>query len=428
MTHQRSIAIIGLGYVGLEIMAAFGQKHKILAFDVNEERVKELKNGYDKNEEVSSELLKSPNITYTTNPDDFAKADFFIVAVPTPINQIRHPDIYNLREATRLIGKYLKKGDIVVYESTVYPGATEEICVPVLEKTSGLVCGKDFSVGYSPERINPADKQHDIGSIIKIVSGFNPETLEVVADVYSSVIKAGVHRAPSMRVAEAAKVIENTQRDINIAFMNDIAILLHKLNMDTVEVINAMKTKWNYVHFQPGLVGGHCIGFNSYYLLHKADEVNYSSDIIMAGRRVNEYISKFIVSEAVKNLVHLDIPIKHSRVAILGLTYKENCSDLRDTKVIDVISELKSFGIKAMIHDPIANVEQAKRVYGIDLIGWNDLHDLDALILTVSHKEYLELSKEQIIKMLNPRGLFMDIKEIYSKEDFAGTNITFWRL
>jgi UDP-N-acetyl-D-galactosamine dehydrogenase len=420
--------VTGLGYVGLTTAIAFSHIDHVIALDSSQKRIDALKKGHDDNEEVSDEELKNPNLLFTTNPAELKIADFHIITVPTPLDNTNHPDFTMLKHATETVANQLKKDDIVVYESTVYPGATEEMCIPILEKTSGLVCGKDFTVGYSPERVNPADKEHVFDNIVKVVSGTDAKTLEIVSETYRSVVKAGVFPVSSIRIAEATKVIENTQRDINIAYMNDIAIMLHSFGMEMTEVIAAMKTKWNYVPFTPGLVGGHCIGNNSYYLMHKAEEVGYYSEIISAGRRVNDNIVKFIVDETIRQLIHKGFKVKGARVAVLGLTYKENCSDLRDTRVIDIIHELKTYDIEVIIHDPIAHYDIAFNEYGIKLASLDELKNIDAIIFTVVHKQYLNLDKHSILKMLNKNGLIMDIKEIFDSNEFYDTGITIWRL
>ncbi len=428
MPHQRKISVIGLGYVGLSTAVAFNHTQKVIAFDHNPTRIAELKKGHDSNNEVPDKELKSTKLYFTSNPKDLKKADFHIVTVPTPVNDTKHPDLSILFAVSEMLGKQLKKGDIVVYESTVYPGATEEKCIPILERTSKLTCGKDFSVGYSPERINPADKEHTFSTITKIVSATDEKTLGIVANVYKSAVKAGVHPVSTIRTAEVTKIIENTQRDVNISLMNEIAIMLHALGINTREVIEAMKTKWNYIPFQPGLVGGHCIGVNSYYLMHKAEEAGCHSDVIMAGRRVNENIAKFIADQTIKKLIHLGIPIKRARIAVLGLTYKENCSDLRDTGVTDIIKELKSYDTQVLVHDPIAESDDAKKEYGINLTPWKDLTDIDAVIIAVAHKQYVDLGKNKIKAMLKRHGLIMDIKGILDPKEFSDTGITIWTL
>lgn len=426
--HKRNIAVIGLGYVGLTTAVAFSQIGKVIAYDKNKLRINELKNGVDKNNEISSNFLNSENMNFTANPDELKKADFYIISVQTPTDKTNRPDFSILFDVTKMIANFLKKGDIVVFESSVYPGTTEEECIPLLEKGSGLVCNKDFSVGYSPERINPADKEHDFYHVIKIVSASNKTALNIISGMFKQVVKPGVYPVSKISIAEAAKIIENTQRDVNIALMNDIAIILHKLNIDTNEVINAMKTKWNCINFKPGLVGGHCIGINSYYLMYKAAEAGYYSELIASGRRVNEFISKFIVEEAIKLLTEIGTPIKHARVGILGLTYKENCKDVRDTRVIDIINELRSYQMEVIVHDPIADKESAKKEYGLELITWEELVDLDAIILTIRHKQYVDLDKNKLKRMVNNRGLIMDINAILDPKDFLNTGIILWRL
>lgn len=428
MSHKRNVSVTGLGYIGLTTAVAFGQHGKVIAYDKNPERIAELKRGYDRNYEVTEEEILSAKLHFTANIEDLKEADFHIVAVPTPLDNTKRPSFMILLDVSEKIGMYLKKGDIVVYESTVYPGATEERCVPVLERSSKLIYGVDFTVGYSPERINPADKQHTFFNIKKIVSGTDKATLDIIANTYKSVVKAGVHPVSCIRVAEAAKVIENTQRDVNIALMNDFAIMLHNLKIDTNEVIEAMKTKWNFISFQPGLVGGHCIGVNSYYLMYKSEEAGYYSHIIMAARHVNENIAKFVVIETIKHLIQMNVSVKRARIVILGLTYKENCSDVRDTSVINIIKELKSFDTQVLIHDPVADPNAAKYEFGLELESWDNLNDIDAVILAVAHKQYVELDKKVFIKKLNHRCLIMDIKSVLDPKDFEGTGIVLWRL
>ncbi len=430
MSQQRIISVMGLGYVGLTTAVAFAKIGKVIAYDVSPTRISELKNNHDSNHEVSDEDLLSTasNIFFTNSPTDLKKANLHIVTVPTPLDKNKHPDFSMLINASEAIGKQLKKGDIVVYESTVYPGATEEILIPILEKNSNLTYGKEFTAGFSPERINPSDKEHIFKNIIKIVSGTDNETLQIIAETYKAVVNAGVHYASSIRVAEACKIVENIQRDVNIALMNDIAILLHTLNIDTTDVMEGMKTKWNHLSFQPGLVGGHCIGVNSYYLMHKAQQVGYHSEMIAAGRHINEKIPKFIVDEAIKCLINQNVLIKGSRIAILGITYKENCPDTRDTRAIEIINALKSYGVDLFVNDPIADESQVKKDYGIDLVKWDDLNHLDAIIVAVSHLYYLTLKKDEFLKKLKRPGLMMDIKGIFKMDDFIDTGIQLWRL
>jgi UDP-N-acetyl-D-galactosamine dehydrogenase len=428
MPHQRKISVSGLGYVGLTIATAFGQTQKVIGFDKDSVRIAALQKGLDKNQEISPDQLKTASVHYTANPVDLKTADFHIIAVPTPIDKANRPDFSILLDVTTLIGQQLKKGDIVVYESTVYPGITEEKCIPLLEHTSKLVCGKDFSVGYSPERINPTDKEHTFANITKIVSATDNATLDIVADVYESVVKAGVHRVSTIRVAEASKIIENTQRDFNISFANEIALILHSIGMDTTEVFAAARTKWNFLPFQPGLVGGHCVGVNAFYLAYKAEEAGYHPELIQSARRVNDSMAKFLAENTIAKLKQLNISIKQSRIAVLGLTYKENCSDVHESKVLDVIKELASSGAQILVHDPIADPALVKKEYGIELKTWEDLSDLDAIILTLAHRQYVELDKKNLKKLLKADGLIMDIKNILNPKEFKDTRITLWKL
>jgi UDP-N-acetyl-D-galactosamine dehydrogenase len=425
---MRKIAIIGLGYVGLPLAVAFSEKFKVIAFDKKAARVNELKEGYDRNHEISKEQLANPHLHLTADPNDLDKANFFIVAVPTPVTKSKQPDLFPLVDASTIVGKHLKKGDIVVYESTVYPGATEEDCVPVLEKHSHLTCGVDFKVGYSPERINPSDDKHLLMNTIKIVSGQDAETLDIVAEVYGTVVKAGIYRAPSIKVAEAAKVIENTQRDINISLMNEIALIFHRIGIDTTEVLQAASTKWNFLPFKPGLVGGHCIGVDPYYLAHKAQLLGYQPDIILSGRRVNDNMGKFIAENTIKNLIRLGTSIKHCRVAILGVTFKENCVDIRNSRVFDVIEELLSYDVDVLVHDPVASKHIDSDGHQVNLVDWELIKDVDAIILCVSHQFYLDCDPKVLKEKLNFRGLIMDVKSILNPEDFKESGVMLWRL
>lgn len=425
---NRKISVIGLGYVGLPVAVAFGNSHPVIGFDVNKKRILELQANDDFTLEVTSEELECTDIIFTSDPKDLSKADFHIVAVPTPINSAKQPDLSPLISASKSIGAHLKSGDIVVYESTVYPGATEEDCVPVLEEYSGLKCGIDFFVGYSPERINPGDKTHVFTKITKIVSGQTPEILDIVADVYSSVVTAGVYKASSIKVAEAAKVIENTQRDLNIALMNELAIIFERMDIDTVDVLEAAGTKWNFLPFRPGLVGGHCIGVDPYYLTHKAKILGYHPEVISAGRRINDSMPTHIVEQTVKKMIQSGNPVKHARVGILGLTFKEDCPDLRNSKVGDVIKEFKSYGVELLVHDPLADTIEAKQYYDVSLCNWQDLVDLDAVILCVSHKEYKMLSVDDYKKMLNADAVLMDVKSSVDEHLFKQAGINLWRL
>ncbi|MHD0445120.1 nucleotide sugar dehydrogenase [Staphylococcus cohnii] len=423
---NRKIAVVGLGYVGLPVAVAFGKQQKIVGFDINKTRINELKNGYDRTNEVNDEDLKKSNIKFTNEPEELSKADFIIVAVPTPINKNNQPDLTPLIKASETVGKALTQDTIVVYESTVYPGATEEDCVPVLEKFSGLTNGSDFFVGYSPERINPGDKVHTFETITKVVSGQTPEVLEVVAEVYSMVVKAGVHKASSIKVAEAAKVIENTQRDVNIALMNEIAIIFDKVGIDTSEVLDASGTKWNFLNFKPGLVGGHCIGVDPYYLTHKAQELGHHPEVILAGRRINDNMSKYVASNIIKELLKKGIEVQGMTINLLGLTFKENCPDLRNTKVIDIVRELEDYGMNVIVNDVEADKETAKILYDIDLIDKNEMTKSDALIFAVSHNDYLE-NKNEYLNLLNDNGIIIDIKGLIKDNDLK-VNQTIWRL
>lgn len=423
---NRKIAVVGLGYVGLPVAVAFGKQQEVVGFDINETRINELKNGYDRTNEVTDNDLKESNIIFTNQPEELSKVDFIIVAVPTPINKNNQPDLTPLIKASETVGKAITKDTIVVYESTVYPGATEEDCVPVLEKFSGLTNGKDFFVGYSPERINPGDKVHTFETITKVVSGQTPEVLDVVAEVYSMVVKAGVHKASSIKVAEAAKVIENTQRDVNIALMNEIAIIFDKVGIDTTEVLEASGTKWNFLNFKPGLVGGHCIGVDPYYLTHKAQELGHHPEVILAGRRINDNMSKHVAANIIKELLKKGIEVQGMTINLLGLTFKENCPDLRNTKVIDIVRELEEYGMNVNVNDVEADKETAKKLYDIDLKDKNEMTKSDALIFAVSHNDYIE-NKNSYLELLNDNGVLIDIKGMIKETDLKQSQ-TIWRL
>ncbi|MGD6772256.1 nucleotide sugar dehydrogenase [Staphylococcus simulans] len=423
---ERNIAVVGLGYVGLPVAVAFGKKNSVIGFDINPKRIKELKENHDRTNEVTTEDLKESDVEFTDSIDTLSQADFIIVAVPTPINKHNQPDLTPLISASKTVGKALKKGTIVVFESTVYPGATEEECVPVLEENSGLKAGEDFFVGYSPERINPGDKEHTFETITKVVSGQTPEVLDIVADVYGSVVKAGVHKAPSIKVAEAAKVIENTQRDVNIALMNEFAVIFDKVGIDTNAVLAASGTKWNFLNFKPGLVGGHCIGVDPYYLTHKAQELGHHPEIILAGRRINDNMSKHVASNIIKELLKKGINVQNASINLLGLTFKENCPDLRNTKVIDIVRELEDYGLKINVNDVEADNETAKALYDIDLVSKENLPETDALIFAVPHRDYLE-NKSEYLDLLSDNGIVFDIKGII-QEDELKENQSIWRL
>ncbi|WP_107691391.1 nucleotide sugar dehydrogenase [Campylobacter concisus] len=405
------IAVVGLGYVGLPLAAAFSEKYEVVGFDVNAKRIEELKSGYDRTLELSNEQMKKAidnGMKFSLNLDDIRSCNFFIVTVPTPIDKNKRPDLTPVVKATESVAKVLKKGDIIVYESTVYPGVTEEICVPLLEK-SGLKFNKDFFCGYSPERINPGDKEHTVTKIKKITSGSTPEIADKVDEVYRSIITAGTHKAPTIKVAEAAKVIENTQRDINIAFINELAMLFEKLHINTIDVLEAAGTKWNFLNFRPGLVGGHCIGVDPYYLTHKAQEVGYHPEMILAGRRINDDMGRYVADQVIKLMIRKGVLINKARVLVLGMTFKENCPDIRNSRVIDVVDELKDFGCKVDVTDPWADSAEVKHEYGFDLVKEYNLDDYDCIVIAVAHNEF---------KRLNLKGyLVYDIKNIYPEAD-----------
>jgi UDP-N-acetyl-D-glucosamine/UDP-N-acetyl-D-galactosamine dehydrogenase len=425
---ERQIALVGLGYVGLPVAVAFGMKERVIGFDVNEHRIHTLKNGFDYTNEVESEELKASNIEFTSDADRLSEADFIIVAVPTPINEFKQPDLTPMLKASETIAKNMKKGTIVVYESTVYPGVTEDSCVPVLEKLSGMKCGEDFFVGYSPERINPGDKEHTFTKITKVVAGQNEETTEIIAGVYGSVVDAGVYRASSIKVAEAAKVIENTQRDLNIALMNELAVIFDKIGIDTDEVLKAAGTKWNFLPFSPGLVGGHCIGVDPYYLTHKAESMGYHPEVILAGRRINDDMGKFVATSLIKEMIKKNMPIQGSKVTILGLTFKENVPDLRNSKVIDVIKELNDFGVEVQVTDSEANPEEAFNEFGIELIPYNELLPADAVVFAVPHQTYINSSWNQFDDLLKyGKGIVVDIKSRLNPKE-CPKNITLKRI
>ena len=425
---DRKIAVIGLGYVGLPIALAIGEITKVVGFDINEKRIETLIKGIDYTGELTKEEMENNKVEYTSNPEKLKGCDFIIVAVPTPINEAKQPELTPLVKASETVGKYMPKGTIVVYESTVYPGATEEVCVPILEKFSGLKCGKDFFVGYSPERINPGDKEHTFRKIVKVVSGQDERTLDIISKVYEEVVEAGVFRASSIKVAEAAKVIENTQRDLNIALMNELAMIFDRLGIDTTEVLKAAGTKWNFLPFNPGLVGGHCIGVDPYYLTFKAESIGYHPQVILAGRRINDNMGKFIAASLVKQMIKKSIPVQGAVVTILGITFKENVSDLRNTKIIDILNELKEYDINVQITDPLANPEEAKHEHNVDLIPLNRLQPSDAIVFAVPHQEYVQMNWELIFKLLkNQSGVVVDIKSVLDREE-CPENITLWRL
>jgi UDP-N-acetyl-D-galactosamine dehydrogenase len=424
-----TVAVVGLGYVGLPLAVEFGKIHETIGFDLSAEKVRSYQNFVDPTGEVSSEALRAATkLKATTDPAALAAADYIIVAVPTPIDNAHLPDFSPLVSASRTVGQNMKKGAIVIYESTVYPGATEEVCIPVLEQHSGMKWKKDFHIGYSPERINPGDKEHTLTRIVKVVSGDDTATLDAVANLYSSVIKAGVHRASSIAVAEAAKVIENTQRDLNIALMNELALIFNKLGIDTLEVLQAAGTKWNFLPFRPGLVGGHCIGVDPYYLTYKAEMIGYHPEVILAGRRINDNMGKFIAEQTVKKMIASGSSIKGAKVNVLGLTFKENVPDLRNSRVIDVIAELRSYGIEVFVHDPVPLKEEAHHEYGIELVSWDDLPIADAMVAAVAHSEFLKLGPDRLAKKVRAKGCFIDVKSAFDQNTLSATGLSVWRL
>ena len=427
--QARSIAVVGLGYVGLPIAVAFGKIGPVIGFDINKKKIEELQKGIDRTGEVSKEDLGLAQVRYTSEPADLKSANFIIVAVPTPINDALQPDLTALQKASELIGRNLSSGAIVVYESTVYPGATEEICLPILEKVSGMKGGVDFKLGYSPERINPGDKEHTLAKIIKVVSAQDQDALDIVADTYALVVTAGIHRASGIKVAEAAKVIENTQRDLNIALMNELSLIFHRLGIDTKSVLEAAGTKWNFLRFSPGLVGGHCIGVDPYYLTSKAESVGYHPEVILAGRRINNGMGKFVAEQTMKLLSQLSRPANELRVGVLGLTFKENVPDLRNSKVPDIIRELHEYGVQVLVYDPIAEEEEAMAEYGIHLVEWDQLKDLDGLIVAVAHKRFSDLSLKELLRPLRSRnqGVLIDVKSIFDPVQIP-PSLKYWRL
>jgi UDP-N-acetyl-D-glucosamine/UDP-N-acetyl-D-galactosamine dehydrogenase len=424
-----TVAVVGLGYVGLPVAVAFGRKRRTIGFDLSRKRIEALRNALDATGEVTAaELVEAQHFTPTDAPAELACADFIIVAVPTPVNAVRQPDLGPLESASEIVGRNMKPGAIVVYESTVYPGATEEVCVPILEKSSGMRWGQDFHVGYSPERINPGDRKHRFTDILKVVSGDDADTLEKVADLYASVVKAGVYRAPSIKVAEAAKAIENAQRDINIAFVNELAIIFDRMGIDTMEVLNAAATKWNFLPFRPGLVGGHCIGVDPYYLTHKAQLLGYHPEVILAGRRINDNMGAHVARKTVQQMIAAGRHIKGARVNVLGLTFKEDCPDIRNSKVADILRELSEYGVKACVHDPLASREEALQEYDVRLCAWDELPAADALIVAVAHRQYLQLHTEELATKVVRSGCVIDVKSALEVEALRRRGLSVWRL
>jgi|TARA_B100000787_G_scaffold77623_1_gene57051 UDP-N-acetyl-D-galactosamine dehydrogenase len=427
---KNKIAIIGLGYVGLPLAVEFGKKYPTTGFDINGPRIAALISGHDSTLEVDeAELKQATQLNYTTDIEQLKSCNIYIVTVPTPIDSHKRPDLTPLEKASETVGKVLSKGDIVIYESTVYPGATEEVCVPILERHSGLTFNKDFYCGYSPERINPGDKEHRVTTIKKVTSGSTPEIADIVDNLYKSIITAGTYKASSIKVAEAAKVIENTQRDLNIALMNELAIIFERLGIDTLEVLKAAGTKWNFLPFRPGLVGGHCIGVDPYYLTHKAEILGYHPQVIKAGRRINDGMAAYVAQQTIKQMIRSGTNIRGAKVIVLGLTFKENCSDLRNSKVADLVKELQEFGCEVYVHDPLAEAEQALHEYGITLREWHQLpQNADAIVAAVSHAKYTTQPVANLLAPLKRCGVFIDIKSAYMPEAITATGAYLWRL
>ena len=424
------VAVVGLGYVGLPLAVEFGKKFETIGYDLSESKIGNYRNFVDPTGEVSTEDLKAATgLSYSTDPSALSRADMIIVAVPTPVGEAHKPDFSPLVGSSTTVGKHMKKGAIVVYESTVYPGATEEVCIPVLEKHSGMKWKQDFHVGYSPERVNPGDKERTVSKIVKVVSGDDEATTGKVAELYAAVITAGVHQVSSIKVAEAAKVIENTQRDLNIALMNELALIFDRIGIDTLEVLQAAGTKWNFLPFRPGLVGGHCIGVDPYYLTHKAEMLGYHPQVILAGRRINDGMAAYVAQQTVKGMIRNSGTVKGAKVIVLGLTFKENCPDLRNSKVADVVHELREFGCEVSVHDPIAVSSEAEHEYGIRLTPWDELPtQADALVAAVSHREYLSQPLAGILGKLKPGGVFSDVKSAYDPAAIAAAGFRLWRL
>ncbi|MFI3214445.1 MAG: nucleotide sugar dehydrogenase [Eubacteriales bacterium] len=428
---EEKISLVGLGYVGMPIAVAFAKKIKVVGFDLNKSKIELYQAGIDPTREVGDDVIKNTTVEFTADESKLQEAKFHIVAVPTPVNDDHTPDLTPVEGASRILGRNLTKGSIVVFESTVYPGVTEDICIPILEKESGLVCGVDFKIGYSPERINPGDKVHRLETITKIVSGMDAESLDEIAKVYELVVDAGVYRAESIKVAEAAKVIENSQRDINIAFMNELSIIFNKMGIDTKAVLAAAGTKWNFLKFFPGLVGGHCIGVDPYYLTYKAEQLGYHSQIILSGRRINDDMGKYVAESIVKNIIKAELPVNHANVAILGFTFKENCPDTRNTKIIDIVTELREYGIEPSVVDETADADEAQRLYGITFKKMADIKDMDAVVLAVAHDSYMEFTKEDmgaLYKDSNKVKVLADIKGVLDKAEYQTEDYLYWRL
>ncbi len=427
--REEKLSLVGLGYVGMPIAVAFAKKLDVVGYDLNAVKIGLYKSGIDPTKEVGNEVIKNTTVHFTADETELRKAKFHIVAVPTPVNDDHTPDLSPVEGASEILGRNLTKGSVVVFESTVYPGVTEDVCLPILERESGLKCGVDFKIGYSPERINPGDKVHRLETITKIVSGIDEETLDCIAKVYELVVEAGVHRAESIKVAEAAKVIENSQRDINIAFMNELSIIFNKMGIDTQSVLKAARTKWNFLDFYPGLVGGHCIGVDPYYLTYKAEMLGYHSQIILSGRRINDDMGKYVAENCVKSLIAADKSVKNANVAILGFAFKENCPDTRNTKIIDIINELNEYGIDPVIADMEADTEEAKHLYGVDLVDMSTIKDMDAVILAVAHTEFTDFTVEQMNGFFGDgRKVLLDLKGLLNRKEYEEAGYSYWRL
>jgi UDP-N-acetyl-D-glucosamine/UDP-N-acetyl-D-galactosamine dehydrogenase len=423
------VAVVGLGYVGLPLAVEFGKKQRTIGYDLSLDKINNYKKYIDPTGEISTEELRaSVHLTVTTDPAELSLADHIVIAVPTPVDIAHQPDFRPLVGASEAVGKHMKRGAIITYESTVYPGATEDVCIPILEKHSGMKWKQDFHVGFSPERINPGDKEHTLTSILKVVSGDDADTLERVAQLYETIITAGVHRASSIKVAEAAKVIENTQRDLNIALMNELAIIFDKIGIDTLEVLQAAGTKWNFLPFRPGLVGGHCIGVDPYYLTHKAEMIGYIPQVILAGRRINDNMAKFVAEQTVKHIIKAGFHVKGAKVNVLGLTFKENCPDLRNSKVADVIQELQDYGIDVHVYDPVADSEEAQHEYGLELKTWENLPRAEAIVAAVSHREFLAKPLSDYLSKVAENGCFIDVKSQYDQSALRKAGLSVWRL
>ncbi len=429
LDKKEKLSVIGLGYVGMPIAVAFAKKLNVVGFDLNAKKIELYKNGFDPTHEVGDGVIARSTVDFTSDETRLKEAKFHIVAVPTPVNEDHTPDLRPVEGASQILGRNLAKGAVVVFESTVYPGVTEDVCVPILERESGLKCGVDFKIGYSPERINPGDKVHRLESIKKIVSGMDEETLDCVAKVYELVVEAGVHRAESIKVAEAAKVIENSQRDINIAFMNELSIIFNKMGVDTKSVLEAAGTKWNFLKFYPGLVGGHCIGVDPYYLTYKAEMLGYHSQVILAGRRINDDMGRYVAENCVKKLIAADKPVKGAKVAILGFTFKENCPDTRNSKVFDIYKELREYGITPIIADPEADAKEAKSLYGVEFVDVNMIRNMDAVILAVAHTEFTKISIDEMNKFFGEgKKVLIDVKGLFGRKEYEAGGYSYWRL